>query len=81
LQSRIDKQLKLLQKAHERTRYADAVMKMFKDYEETVFNLSEQSANETIASIKAMSLGQRLQLQELITKRNQRLKKGNEQRV
>jgi hypothetical protein len=60
----------------------DSVLKIYKDYEETVFSLSEQSANETIASIKSMTLGQRLQLQELITKRNQKLKsKGGEQGI
>jgi len=63
-------------------RYVDSVLKIYKDYEETVFSLSEQSANETIASIKSMTLGQRLQLQELITKRNQKLKsKGGEQGI
>lgn len=44
---------------------------MYSDYEEMVFNLSEQSNSETIESIKKMSLGQRLKFQELISKRNQ----------
>lgn len=55
--------------------YTAMVVKIFNDYEELVFNLSEQSANETIESIKNMSHGQRLKLQELLTKRNQRNQK------
>jgi hypothetical protein len=78
----MDTLIKSVHNSVKKERYIDAVLRMYKEYEETVFNLSEESANETIASIKAMTLGQRLQLQELITKRNQRLKKGgNEQRV
>lgn len=45
-------------------------MKIYNDYEEMVFNLSEQSANETIDSIKRMTVAQRMKFQELITKRN-----------
>jgi hypothetical protein len=63
------------------TPYATKVVKMYNDYEETVFNLSEQSANETIKSIKEMSLGQRMKFQELITKRNLKNQKKNGQEV
>jgi len=42
---------------------------MYENYEEMVFNISEQSKNETIASIKSMTYGQRMKLQNLITKR------------
>ena len=50
---------------------------MYNDYEEMVFNLSEQSKNETIQSIKSMSLGQRLKFQQLISKRNEKLTQYN----
>ncbi len=52
---------------------------MYNDYEEMVFNLSEQSTNETIASIKAMSLGQRMKFQELLIKRNIKNSKGGKE--
>lgn len=50
--------------------YGQQVMKIYNDYEGMVFNLSEQSANETIDSIKRMTVAQRMKFQELITKRN-----------
>jgi hypothetical protein len=37
-----------------------------------VFNLSENS-QETIESIKRMSLGQRMKFQQLVSERNQRI--------
>lgn len=55
----------------EKEAYPDQVLKIYHNYEEMVFNLSEQTNNETMESIKAMSLGDRLKLQQLITKRNQ----------
>ncbi len=50
--------------------YIKKALSLWHTYEETVFNLSEQSKNETIESIKRMSLGQRMKFQELIAKRN-----------
>lgn len=59
---------------NERQTYNSAVVKMYNDYEQMVFNLSEQSTNETLESIKNMTLAQRLKFSELIVKRNQRTK-------
>ena len=51
---------------------------MWSDYEEMVFNLSEHSKNETIESVKKMSLGHRMKFAEMINKKIERLKpKGN----
>ena len=46
---------------------------MWHDYEELVFYLSENSKNETIASIKKMSLGHRMKYAELLNKKMERL--------
>lgn len=50
---------------------------MYDDYEQMVFNLSEQSKSETIESVKNMTVGQRMKFQQLIVKRNKSIKKGN----
>ena len=65
-----ERKIKQLQGDEQRISYAMQVLKLYSDYEEMVFNLSEQSANETIESIKRMSLGQRMKFQELIIKKN-----------
>lgn len=79
MQSRVDKDLRGL-RVDDRLPYDSQVMKIYNDYEESVFNLSEQSANETIESIKKMSLGQRLKFQQLISARNKRLNTRNNAR-
>lgn len=60
--------------------YEQSVVKIYKDYEELVFNLSEASKNETIASIKAMTVGQRMEFENLLIKRinrqNSKIKNG-----
>jgi len=61
--------------------YTSQVVKMYNDYEETVFNLSEQSTNETISSIKAMSLGQRMKYQDLIINRNRKNSRGGSKEI
>lgn len=58
----------------ERKTYDEMVLQLYNDYEQTVFNLSEQSKNETIESIKNMSVGQRHQFMKLISEKNRRLK-------
>ena len=58
-----------LSKPPEKT-YAENALKIYHDYELLVFELSEQSKNETIESIKNMSVGQRIKFQQLITNRN-----------
>ena len=73
IKSAIDKNIKLLHNT-ERLSYSASVLKMYHDYEAMVFNLSEQSKNENIESIKVMTLGQRLKFQQLITERNNRLR-------
>ena len=60
--------------------YEQAVVKIYKDYEELVFNLSEASKNETIDSIKRMSVGQRMEFEQLlinrINRQNSKVKNG-----
>ncbi len=58
--------------------YEVNVLKIYHDYELLVFTLSEQSENETIESIKNMSVGQRLKFQQLITARNKPKDVGQE---
>lgn len=59
----------------ERVVYDTRVLQMYHDYEELVFNLAEQSKNETIESIKNMTVGQRMKFTQLI-KRRKRPKNG-----
>ncbi len=59
-----------------RLSYAQSVFRMYNDKQEEIFNLSEQSKNETIESIGRMSVGQVLKLKELILKRNERIQNG-----
>jgi hypothetical protein len=56
--------------------YVKQAVDMWHDYEEMVFNLSENSKNETIASIKKMSLGHRMKYAELLAKKIEKIK-GN----
>lgn len=70
------KQLKVLQVTdveEERLTYSKTVVKMFNDHHFLVFNLSEQSNNETIESVSKMSLGHRLMFQRNIAARNRKL--------
>ncbi len=76
MQSKIDRDILSLIKDDDRQVYQNAVLQMYNDYEKLVFNLSEQSKNETIDSIKLMSLGQRLKFQQLITERNRKMNKN-----
>jgi hypothetical protein len=58
--------------------YIKQAVDMWHEYEEMVFNLSENSKNETIESIKKMSLGHRMKYSELLNKKIERLKpQGN----
>lgn len=56
----------------ERELYTSQVVQIYHDYEELVYNLSDHTNNETIRSIKAMSVGERMKLQQLITRKNQK---------
>jgi hypothetical protein len=73
--------LKRLIKNEDKTTYIQGVLKIYEDYEQMVFNISEQSKNETIASIKEMSLGQRMKLQQLITKRQRKSVKDGKEKL
>jgi len=81
--------VKLAQKIKQETKeeqrrlpYVKQAVDMWHDYEELVFNLSENSKNETIASIKKMTLGHRMKYAELLNKKIERLKsKGNGKEV
>lgn len=68
LKSRIERDIKILVETEKRETYSQNVLRMYNEYEEVVFNLSEQSKNETIESIKRMSLGQRMKYQDLLLK-------------
>jgi len=65
--------MKMLDKK-ERMTYQASVLRFYGDYEEMVFNLSEESQSETIENIKNMTLGQRLKFQELIQKKADRIR-------
>lgn len=78
IEAAIIRDSKELEPDEPRQSYDKQALKIYHDYEEIVFNLSEQSANETIESVKRMSLGQRLKFQKLIQARN--LKNRNTQK-
>lgn len=64
-----------------RDSYANMVVKMYHEYEEAVFNLSEQSANETIDSIKNMTLLGRIQFQKNINRKIERLSRRGKESI
>lgn len=76
IKSGLDAEVKKIT-SKERILYAKTALQMYDDYEQMVFNLSEQSKNETVESVKNMTVGQRMKFQQLIIKRNKLLKKGN----
>ena len=61
----------------ERLSYSQQVVKIYNSYEELVFNLADQSNNETTESIKRMTLGQRMKFQQLLNNRNKAINKQN----
>ncbi len=78
IQAKID-ELKRGLRTEGRKTYQQQVVDMYNDYEAMVFNLSEESSNETIESIKRMTLGDRMKFQQLIVARNR--KKNGRQKV
>lgn len=65
---KITQKMKQFEKEEKWSPYAMQVLKMGGDYQETCFNLSQHSSNETIASIKTMTLGDRMRFQKYIQK-------------
>jgi hypothetical protein len=70
--NKITKQLKASEdeKKGPKLSYSRAAIKLWEDYQQTVFYLAEESTSETMESIKRMTVLDRMKFQQMINKRN-----------